>query len=125
MFYLVGLFNGLILEALHEVSHVMTPNTHNHSFLSDHEAIDYSSLEAMAGHSHEELEILKDLLQVNQQDKGEPKVETSFKLDKHIVKETNVKFKINTSEDGNIHKIYQDVTPFWCPNVSTPPPQNC
>jgi len=73
MFYLLGLFNGLIVETLHEVSHVLAPKTHHHNFASDHEAIDYSSLEAMAGHSHEALEALKELLKANQPDEQESK----------------------------------------------------
>lgn len=124
LFYLLGLFNGLVLEALHEVSHVMAPKTHHHNFASDHEAIDYSSLEAMAGHSHEALEALKDLLEANQPDEHESKDNISLKLDKHIVEENQIASEINTSIISKSDWTYQRQTSFWCQGVTTPPPQH-
>ncbi len=124
LFYLLGLFNGLVMEILHEVSHVMAPKTHHHNFASDHEAIDYSSLEAMAGHSHEALEALKDLLEANQADEQESKDNISLKLDKHIVEEIQIASEINTLIDSNSLWAYQNITSFWCQGVTTPPPQH-
>lgn len=124
MFYLLGLFNGLVLETLHEVSHVMAPKTHQHNFASDHEAIDYSSLEAMAGHSHEALEALKDLLEANQPDEQESKGDFSLKLDKHFIEETHITPEISTSIFSKSDWSYQNITSFWCQGVTTPPPQH-
>lgn len=124
MFYLLGLFNGLVLETLHEVSHVMAPKAHHHNFASDHEAIDYSSLEAMAGHSHEALEALKDLLEANQPDEHESNDNISLKLDKHFVEEIQIASEINTLMDSNRLWAYQDITSFWCQGLTTPPPQH-
>ena len=124
MFYLLGLFNGLVLEALHEVSHVLTPKTHHHNFVSDHEAIDYSSLEAMAGHSHEALEALKDLLEANHSDEQESKNDISLQLDKHFVEEVHIPSNIDTSITSKSDWAYQSKTSFWCQGVSTPPPQH-
>ena len=124
MFYLLGLFNGLVLETLHEVSHILAPKSHHHNFTSGHEAIDYSSLEAMVGHSHEALEALKDLLVANQKDKQESKDDFSLKLDKHVVEETHVPSKIDTSIASKSDWAYQRKTSFWCEGVSTPPPQH-
>ena len=124
MFYLLGLFNGLVLETLHEVSHILTPSTHHHNFVSDHEAVDYSSLEAMAGHSHEALEALKDLLDANQPDEQEPKDKISLKLDKHFVEETHLASEINFLAIAINNWAYQDKTFSCCHSVTTPPPQN-
>ena len=124
MFYLFGLFNGLVLEALHEVSHLMSSKTHHHTFASDHETIDYSSLEAMAGHSHEALEALKDLLEANQQDEQESKDDISLKLDKHFGEETHIVSEIRTSIISKSDWAYQNITSFWCQGVTTPPPQH-
>ena len=124
MFYLLGLFNGLVLETLHEVSHIMAPKSHHHNFASDHEAIDYSSLEAMAGHSHEALEALKDLLQANQTDGQESKDDVSFKLDKHFIQETHILPEISLSIISKSDWAYQSITSFWHQGVSTPPPQH-
>nr|WP_297789170.1 hypothetical protein [uncultured Allomuricauda sp.] len=123
MFYLLGLFNGLVLETLHEVSHILAPKTHHHNFASDHEAIDYSSLEAMAGHSHEALEALKELLEANQPDQQESKDEISLKLDKHFTEETSVSLELITSPIVDSNWPYQCLTSFWCQGVTTPPPQ--
>tara|TARA_R110000751_G_scaffold62520_7_gene129348 strand:- start:212312 stop:212710 length:399 start_codon:yes stop_codon:yes gene_type:complete len=124
IFYLLGLFNGLVLETLHEVSHVLAPKNHHHNFASDHEAIDYSSLEAMAGHSHETLEALKELLEANQPDKQESKDEISLKLDKHFAEEPHVSTELYTSPVGKKHWAYQNTTFFWHQSVTTPPPQH-
>lgn len=124
MFYLLGLFNGLVLEALHEVSHIWIPKSHHHSFTSDHEAVDYSSLEAMAGHSHEALEALKDLLGANQQDEQDSKDKISLKLDKHFVEETYLTSEINFLVFAINNWVYQDKVFSWCHSVTTPPPQN-
>jgi len=124
MFYLLGLFNGLVLEALHEVSHVMAPKSHHHNFASDHEAIDYSSLEAMAGHSHEALEALKDLLQASQSEEQESKDDINLKLSKHFIEETHIAFKIGPTIISKSDWAYQSITSFWHKCVSTPPPQH-
>jgi len=124
MFYLFGLFNGLVLEALHEVSHVMAPKTHHHNFASDHEAIDYSSLEAMAGHSHEALDALKDLLQASQPDEQESKDDISLKLNKHFIEETHISPEISLSIISKSDWAYQKKVSFWHQGVNTPPPQH-
>ncbi|WP_318309353.1 hypothetical protein [Flagellimonas crocea] len=124
LFYLLGLFNGLVLETLHEVSHVLSPKTHHHNFASDHEAIDYSSLEAMAGHSHEALEALKDLLEANQPEEQESKDEINLKLDKHFVEETGIASEIATRPIGQSNWEYQTLTSLGCQRVITPPPQH-
>ena len=123
LFYLLGLFNGVVLETLHEVSHVLAPKTHHHNFASDHEAIDYSSLEAMAGHSHEALEALKELLEANQPNEQESKDDISLKLDKHFIEETHVSTEIKTLPITERNWVYQCGTSFWCLGVTTPPPQ--
>jgi hypothetical protein len=122
LFYLLGLFNGLMLETLHEVSHIIGPKTHHHSFTNDHEDIDYSSLESMAGHSHEALEALKELLKVNVPDEQESKDDINLKLDKHIT-EATVDSKIITLSISNENWTYQSMTSFWCLSVISPPPQ--
>jgi hypothetical protein len=122
---LLGLFNGLVLESLHGVSHIWGAETHHHSFASDHGEIDYSSLEAMAGHSHETLEVLKELLLSSESDKQESKDEFSFKLDKHLADEAIITSEINTVPIGNRNWTYQHMTSFWCQNITTPPPQYC
>jgi len=124
MFYLLGLFNGLVLETLHEVSHVLAPKTHHHNFASNHEAINYSSLEAMAGHSHEALEALKELLEANQPDEHESKDDISLNLDKHLAEETHVASQINISITSKSDWAYQNITSFWCQTVTIPPPQH-
>lgn len=124
LFYLLGLFNGLVLETLHEVSHVLAPKTHHHNFVSDHEAIDYSSLEAMAGHSHETLEALKELLEANQPDEQESKNDVSLKLDKHLVEEPHISSEIYTSPLFKNHWACQSLISFWYRSVTTPPPQH-
>lgn len=129
LFYLLGLFNGLVIEVLHEASHALDAGTHqhggegHHSFFTDHQTIDYSSLEAMAGHSHETLEALKALLQATESEKQESKDEFSFKLDKHLVDEVIITSGINTVPIGNRNWAYQSMTSFWCQNITTPPPQ--
>ncbi len=125
LFYVLGLFNGLVLETLHEVSHIFATKTHHHGFASNHEAIDYySSLEAMAGHSHEALEALKELLEANQPDEQESKDEISLKLDKHFVEEGKITTQIYTVPVVNNHWAYQNLTSFWCQGVTTPPPEH-
>lgn len=123
LFYMIGLFNGLVLETLHEVSHAFTTKAHHHSFALDHEAIDYSSLEAMSGHSHEALEALKELLEANQPDEQESKDEISFKLDKHLIEETRVTSELTTLPLQNREWVYQSKSSFWFQSVITPPPQ--
>lgn len=123
LFYLLGLFNGLVLETLHEVSHAFTTKTHHHTFASGHEAIDYSSLEAMAGHSHEALEALKELLEAHQSDEQESKDEISLKLDKHFAEETSVTSELTTIPLENREWVYQGRPSFWFQSITTPPPQ--
>jgi hypothetical protein len=124
MFYLIGLFNGFVLETLHEVSHMMAPKSHHHNFASDHKAIDYSSLEAMAGHSHEALEALKDLLEANPTDEQESKDDIILKLDKHFLEEIHIPSNGYASITSKSEWAYQNITSFWCQVVSTPPPQH-
>tara|TARA_B100000949_G_scaffold202641_1_gene191239 strand:+ start:15786 stop:16163 length:378 start_codon:yes stop_codon:yes gene_type:complete len=123
MFYLLGLFNGMVLETLHEVSHVLAPKTHQHNFASDHQAIDYSSLEAMAGHSHEALEALKELLEANQSDEQESNDDISLKLDKHFIEGTHLSSEMKTLPVTERNWVYQSYTSFWHVGVTTPPPQ--
>lgn len=131
LFYMLGLFNGLVMEVLHEASHALDAGTHqhgnegHHGFFADHQTIDYSSLEAMAGHSHEALEALKDLLEANQSDGQQSKDEVLFTLDKHFVKETSIPSAIYTLQVNNRNWKYQGITSFWCQSVTTPPPKNC
>lgn len=124
LFYLLGLFNGLVLEMLHEVSHIMSPETHQHGFMSDHHEMDYSSLEAMAGHSHEALEALKDLLEANQPDEQESKDGIGLKLDKHFVQEARSTSEVKTSSVSDSNWVYQCITSFWSQSVTTPPPRH-
>lgn len=124
LFYLLGLFNGLVLETLHEVSHIMSPKTHHHGFASDHESIDYSSLEAMAGHSHEALEALKDLLEANKPDEQKSKDGISLKLDKHFVQEARSTSEVKTLPVSDSNWVYQCITSFWSQSVTTPPPRH-
>ena len=123
MFYLLGLFNGMVLETLHEISHVLAPKTHQHNFASDHQAIDYSSLEAMAGHSHEALEALKELLEANQSDEQESNDDISLKLDKHFIEGTHLSSEMKTLPVTERNWVYQSYTSFWHVGVTTPPPQ--
>ncbi|MBD0778368.1 hypothetical protein HPE56_11240 [Maribacter sp. ANRC-HE7] len=124
VFYLLGLFNGLVLETLHEVSHIIGPKIHHHNFASSHERMDYSSLEAMAGHSHEALEALKQLLEANQQDEQESNSETNLKLDKHIVEESYFVSERTATVVQYDNWEYKSVNSFWYEGVRTPPPQN-
>ncbi|MDC6361588.1 MULTISPECIES: hypothetical protein [Flavobacteriaceae] len=129
LFYLVGLFNGLVIEVLHEASHALDAGTHqhgneeHHSFFANHQTVDYSSLGAMAGHSHEALEALKDLLEANQPDEKESKDEILFKLDKHFSEETRITSEINTLQVNDRNWAYQGITSFWSLSVITPPPK--
>lgn len=124
VFYLLGLFNSLVLETLHEAAHIWGPETHYHGFASDHDAIDYSSLEAMAGHSHEALEALKDLLEANRPDKQESKGDFSLQLDKHYAEKAKIALGIHMLAVGSKHWVYQNSTSFWCQRITTPPPQH-
>ncbi|MDE3742632.1 hypothetical protein [Maribacter polysaccharolyticus] len=124
IFYVLGLFNGLVMETLHGVSHIMGPKTHQHYFAFGHEAIDYAALEGMAGHSHEALEALKELLEANQPDEQESKGELSLKLDKHLVKDANCPLGTNIPIVRNNNWKNQSVNTIWHLGVSTPPPQN-
>lgn len=129
LFYLLGLFNGLVIEVLHEASHALDAGTHqhgnegHHSFFANHQTVDYSSLEAMAGHSHEALETLKDLLEANQPDEQKSKDEVTFTLDKHFVEEARITSEINTLQVNDRNWAYQGITSFWSQSVITPPPK--
>ncbi|TXK07358.1 hypothetical protein [Flagellimonas aequoris] len=123
-FYAIGLFNGLVLEGLHEVSHFMGPKTHHHSFFAEQEEVDYSSLEAMAGHSHEALEALKELLQANQQDEQESQDTISFKFDKHFVERQDIVFGHILSTNTKTHWVYYNKTSVGYEGVTTPPPRH-
>jgi len=79
--YLMGIFNALVLETLHGISHSLDSSAHHHSYMDGHGQ--RSSLEAMSGHSHQALEELRELLQLdNNQDHGAPEG-LDFQLDKH------------------------------------------
>ncbi|MEY8780282.1 hypothetical protein AB9K32_07625 [Allomuricauda sp. XS_ASV26] len=123
VFYLIGLFNSLVLETLHEAAHIWAPETHYHGFASDHETIDYSSLDAMAGHSHEALEALKELLVANQPDKQESKGDFSLKLDKHFFEDAQRTLKLHSWTVNRGHWAYIDLTSLWSQGITTPPPQ--
>ena len=123
LFYLLGLFNGLVLETLHEVSHSWSEQSHHHSFTSDHKAIDYSSLEAMAGHSHEALEALKELLQDSPSDKQEMPENKNLKLDKHFTVASSTESNLQDLIAKNVCWVLQDGALAWYQMVNTPPPQ--
>ncbi|GAB4512059.1 MAG: hypothetical protein Tsb004_17360 [Allomuricauda sp.] len=124
LFYLLGLFNTVVLETLHEVSHSLSPRTHHHNFTSDHKAIDYSSLEAMAGHSHEALEALKELLQDSPSDKQEMPENKNIKLDKHFTVASRTESNLQELEVKNVCWGYQDGALARYQTVNTPPPQH-
>lgn len=124
-FYVFGIFNGLLLEGMHEVSHFWGPKTHQHGFFADHEAVDYSSLEAMAGHSHEALEALKALLEANQPDDHQSSDEIQLKLDKHFVDDVGVVFQTFTKAIAYDHWVRPNSFFSWFEDVTTPPPQYC
>ncbi|WP_421808094.1 hypothetical protein [Flagellimonas sp.] len=124
LFYLLGIFNGLVLETLHEVSHSWSEQSHHHSFTSDHKAIDYSSLEAMAGHSHEALEALKELLQDSPSDKQEKPENKNLKLDKHFTVASRTESNLQCLKAKNVCWVYQDGSLAWYQMVNTPPPQH-
>lgn len=123
-YYFLWLFNGLVLEALHEVSHIMGPKIHHHNFASDHEAIDYAPLEAMAGHSHEALEALKGLLEANQPNEPESKGEIGIELDKHLLEEVHFVHEKVFAMVRNNNWEYKSVNYLRHIRVSTPPPQH-
>lgn len=83
LLYLAGVCNGLVLELLHETSHLLGTQSHHHSFLN-HEDTEYANLEALAGHSHETLEALKEMLGIDLTDDQEPEPAIHFEFDEHI-----------------------------------------
>gem|GEM_PF-5004868 len=111
-----------MLEGLHEVSHFMGPKTHHHSFFAEEE-VDYSSLEAMAGHSHEALEALKELLNANQQDEHESKNTVVFKFDKHVVEKHDIAIDHITFHTAKKHWLYHNMTSVGYLGITTPPPR--
>ncbi|MDC6387487.1 hypothetical protein PP182_02250 [Maribacter sp. PR1] len=123
MFYLLGIFNGLVLETFHEVSHILAPKTHSHSYAFGHEIVNYGSLKGMAGHSHNALKELKELLEANKKDKEEPKSTPDFKIDKHISEELVVKNMYSFPIDEKTRWNYHLMSFFWYPNINTPPPK--
>jgi len=78
----------------------------------------------MAGHSHEALEALKDLLQASQPDEQESKDDISLKLNKHFIEEAHISPEIKTLPITDHNWVYQSITSFWHQGVSTPPPQH-
>ena len=124
MCYMLGLFNGFVLEVLHEASHMLAPKTHHHSFLADHEEVDYSSLEAMAGHSHEALEALKELLEANQEDDENSRAPFDFKFDKHLSADDNFEIKPTEILTTKNQWAYFSMKTKWCPNQHLPPPKS-
>ncbi|WP_141402424.1 hypothetical protein [Sediminicola luteus] len=86
LMYLLGLFNPLVLEVLHQVSHYASSEDHSHGFFSDHSEIDYSAIESMAVHSHMTLDEFKDLLILNDTEDKDVEDSPSFKFQKHYSK---------------------------------------
>ena len=124
MFYVLGLFQGPLMELFHEASHIFAPKTHHHNFSSDHVGVDYSSLEAMAGHSHEALEVLKVLLENNSQSEHDTGTTPDFKLNKHLP--IAIDFVIQQTPIDNVKKqwAYLFGQSKWSPTQQLPPPKN-
>ncbi|WP_419213686.1 hypothetical protein ACNR9Q_05880 [Maribacter sp. X9] len=119
----MGTFNALVLETLHEVSHMLSFKGHHyHSYAFGHELSDYSSLEGMAGHSHKALQELKELLEANKQ-KEEQKDSKNEKFDKHFSDVFQLAFAIMTLEKKQTNWSYIKEYGHWFPNVHTPPPK--
>lgn len=123
MFYLLGIFNGLVLETLHEVSHILAPKTHSHSYAFGHEIVNYNSLKGMAGHSHDALKELKELLETNKKHKEESESIIDLKIDKHISEEPSVKNRYSFPFDEKTRWNYHLGSFLWYPNIKTPPPK--
>ena len=78
----------------------------------------------MAGHSHEALEALKELLQANQQDEQESQDTISFKFDKHFVENQDIVFEHILSTNTKTHWVYHNTTSIGYEDVTTPPPRH-
>lgn len=122
-FYLLGVFNGLVLEMLHEISHIVAPRTHSHTFVFGHEIVDYSSLEGMAGHSHEALKELKELLEANNPKEDDSKNTLLEKLDKHMSDKVALIASIGISVESRPSWHYQENYHFRYPKQEFPPPR--
>ena len=123
IFYFLGIFNGLVMETLHEVSHMLAPKGHHHSYAFGHELPDYSSLEGMAGHSHKALEELKELLEANKQQKEDKKDADTEKLDKHFSGESKLMPATVLVENKQSNWCYIKRQHYRYIHISTPPPQ--
>ena len=124
IFYLFGLFNAPILEVLHEVSHLLAPKTHHHGFFTDHEAVDYSPLEAMAGHSHEALEDLKNLLEANYPDEKGVEGLSGFKFHKHFQTQSDFEIFVTSFKDKKAKWFFFSTESNGFPQTHLPPPKN-
>ncbi len=109
---------------MHEASHIFATTDHDHSFFTDHEEIDYSSLEAMAGHSHEALEALKELLEANQQSNQDSEAALNFQFDKHLSIIADFEVKVFSICTIKKQWVYIPLQPKWCPNSFLPPPKS-
>ena len=122
LFYLIGICNGLVLEVLHETSHLVSSQSHTHSFM-EHRTADRATLEALAGHSHETLELLKDLLEAQSDGDQEQEQPFHFKLDRHVPEKTDIALysysEIESAPPGRLISL----TSLWAGAIPTPPPQ--
>ncbi len=124
IFYFLGIFNGLVLETLHEVSHLFAPKTHSHSYAFGPEIVNYASLEGMAGHSHEALKELKELLEANKPSKKEDEIASKLKIDKHITKDFALKINHGFLVKRKTNWNYNLRSFLWYPSINIPPPQH-
>ena len=121
-FYLIGICNGLVLEILHETSHMVAPESHHHSFL-DHHEVEQTTLEALAGHSHETLQLLKDLLEVQTDDDRDQEQPFHFELDRHFPEKTHLSLCRSQEFDAAPSEKPMPLLCIRALEISTPPPQ--
>ena len=122
LFYLIGICNGLVLEVLHETSHMVAPQSHHHSF-TDHRDADHATLKALAGHSHETLELLKDLLEVQTDDDQEQEQPFHFQLDRHVPEKSDLALNRFSDIESAPPGMPISLTSLWADAIPTPPPQ--
>lgn len=121
--YLLGLFNGVFLEITHEVSHWLFPQTQHHTFL-DHSALDVATLQALAGHSHDTLQALEELLMAESNKDQSLDTTFQFELDKHITVFREISYANSTHLLQKPPDTSAITTSIWSCGVPTPPPQN-
>jgi hypothetical protein len=122
--YLLGLFNPLVLEALHQVSHFASSGDHSHGFFSDHSEIDYSSIESMAVHSHMTLDEFKDLLFLNDSEDKDVEDSPSFKFQKHYSEPNPFALFSGYMSDSKKQWFYCASLAKGYARRSLPPPKN-